>query len=169
MDRVMERVMSTDIRPLSGGDMEDVVQLSLLAWAPVFASFRQALGATVYAILYPDWERQQREVVERICGADGEATVLVAEAEGAIAGYIAYTLNHAEQTGVVELLAVHPDHQNRGIGTALNRVALERMRESGMKLATLGTGGDPGHEPARRAYEKAGYVAFPQVWYYQAL
>ena len=39
----------------------------------------------------------------------------------------------------------------------------------GMKLAGVSTGGDPGHAPARRAYEKAGYTAFPNVWYYQPL
>jgi hypothetical protein len=38
-----------------------------------------------------------------------------------------------------------------------------------MKVASLSTGGDPGHAPARRAYEKAGYTAFPIVWYYQDL
>ena len=47
--------------------------------------------------------------------------------------------------------------------------ALARMKESGMKVASLSTGGDPGHAPARRAYEKAGYTAFPIVWYYKDL
>jgi GNAT superfamily N-acetyltransferase len=62
---------------------------------------------------------------------------------------------------------VHPEYQNRGIGTALNKFVLEKMKESGMKLAVVATGGDPGHAPARRAYEKAGYRAFPGVRYYQ--
>jgi predicted N-acetyltransferase YhbS len=38
------------------------------------------------------------------------------------------------------LLAVHPEYQNRGIGTELNNFALERMKESGMKMAVVGTG-----------------------------
>jgi GNAT superfamily N-acetyltransferase len=161
--------MQMQIRRASDDHTEALAQLAVLAWAPVFASFRQVLGPTVYAILYPDWERQQRAVVERMCNAGGETTTWVAEADGVIAGFIVYTLNREEQTGTVELLAVHPDHQNRGIGTALNRFALVRMKEAGMKLAGVGTGGDPGHAPARRAYEKAGYTAFPNVWYYQAL
>ena len=44
-----------------------------------------------------------------------------------------------------------------------------QLRASGMKLAGVSTGGDPGHAPARRAYEKAGYTPFPNVWYYQPL
>ena len=51
------------------------------------------------------------------------------------------------------------------MGTELNTFALDRLKESGMKLAVLGTGGDPGHAPARRSYEKAGYIALPTVRY----
>jgi N-acetylglutamate synthase-like GNAT family acetyltransferase len=163
-----EAVMRVQIRRASDDDIDVLTQLAVAAWVPVFASFRQVLGPTVYGILYPDWERQQRAVVERICTAEA-TTVWIAEADGAVAGFIAYTLDHAEQMGVVELLAVHPDHQNRGIGTALNRFALAQMKDAGMRLASVSTGGDPGHAPARRAYEKAGYTALPTVWYYQAL
>ena len=34
----------------------------------------------------------------------------------------------------------------------------------------VGTGGDPSHAPARRAYEKAGFgPAIPSLYYYRAL
>jgi GNAT superfamily N-acetyltransferase len=69
----------------------------------------------------------------------------------------------------VDLLAVHPDYQNEGIGTELNNFALGKMRAAGMKLAVVGTGGDPGHAPARRSYEKAGYTGLPLVRYYKDL
>jgi GNAT superfamily N-acetyltransferase len=69
----------------------------------------------------------------------------------------------------VDLLAVHPDYQNHGIGTDLNNFVLGKMREAGMKLAVVGTGGDPGHAPARRSYEKAGYTGLPLVRYYKDL
>jgi hypothetical protein len=51
----------------------------------------------------------------------------------------------------------------------LNEFALEKMKASGMKIAAVATGGDPGHAPARRSYEKAGYKALPLVRYYQDL
>jgi hypothetical protein len=35
--------------------------------------------------------------------------------------------------------------------------------------AAVGTGGDPGHAPARHLYERAGYRPFPIVHYYRAL
>ena len=36
-------------------------------------------------------------------------------------------------------------------------------------LAVVGTGGDLGHAPARRVYEKAGFVGLPLVRYYARL
>ena len=45
----------------------------------------------------------------------------------------------------------------------------DHAKESGMKLAEVGTGGDPSHAPARRSYEKAGYTALPLVRYYKDL
>ncbi len=160
--------MDISIRPMTPDDMEDVVRLSLAAWAPVFHSFEQVLGSKIYFHIYPEWRRQQREVVEKIC-KDEKTLVWVAEVDERVTGFIAYTLNNEEKTGEVELLAVHPDYQNRGIGTALNNFVLGKMKESGMELAVVATGGDPGHAPARRSYEKAGYTALPLVRYYQDL
>jgi len=161
--------MDVQIRPLSGDDIEGVVQLSLLAWAPVFRSFEQVLGTRIYAAIYPNWRKQQRAVVEGVCKDGGGCTVYVAQVGETVAGFVAYAVNDEEHTGEVELLAVHPAYQNRGIGTQLNTFALDRLKESGARLAVVGTGGDPGHAPARRSYEKAGYTALPLVRYYKAL
>lgn len=165
--------MDHRIRPMrdDGGDLEALVRLSLRAWEPVFASFAQVLGPRVFALLYPDWRAGQQTVVETICAPPAGTTVLVAEAGGVVAGFVAYGLHSpdAEQTGEIELLAVDPAHQNRGIGTALNARALAEMAAAGMRLAVAATGGDPGHAPARRSYEKAGYVGLPLVRYYKDL
>ena len=161
--------MDLCIRPVCDNDLDALVQLSLLAWIPVFSSFEQILGPEIYAILYPDWRKRQRERVETLC-KDGEKTVVwVAEVEGIPVGFVAYELRIEDQTGQVQLLAVHPEHQNLGIGTELNNLALKKMKESGMKMAVVGTGGDSSHAPARRSYEKAGYTALPLVRYYKAL
>ncbi len=161
--------MNLQIRPFFNYDLESVIQLSLRAWAPVFSSFEQVLGARIYTAIYPDWQEQQRGVVERVCTDGGGFTVYVAQVGETVVGFVAYALNGDNQTGEVELLAVHPDYQNHGIGAELNNFALERMKESGARLVVVGTGGDPGHAPARRSYEKAGYTALPLVRYYKIL
>src|SRR5687767_12500803 len=159
--------MNLHIRPASDNDVENIVRLSLLAWAPVFDSFKQVLGSEIYTMIYPDWRRQQRETVERVFKDGDKFIIWVAELEGTIVGFIAYFLDIQERVGEVDLLAVHPEYQNRGIAEELNNLVLEKMKESGMKLAVVGTGGDPGHAPARRSYEKAGYTGLPLVRYYK--
>jgi GNAT superfamily N-acetyltransferase len=160
--------MELVIRTVPDADIQDLVELAVLAWEPVFRSFEHVLGAHIYALLYPDWRKRQKEAVERVC-ADGKMSVWVADVDGVVTGFIAYELDFAEETGEVDLLAAHPDYQNRGIGTELNTFALEKMRESGVRLAVVATGGDPGQAPARRSYEKAGYTPLPLVRYYKDL
>jgi GNAT superfamily N-acetyltransferase len=161
--------MNVQIRPLQTGDIEEVLQLSLLAWAPVFRSFEHVLGPAIYTKIYPDWETSQRAVVDEVLRDGEKYTVWVADQERTIVGFIAYTLSLAERVGEVYLLAVHPAYQNRGIGTDLNNFALGQFKDRGMQLAVVGTGGDPGHAPARRSYEKAGYTPLPLVRYYKDL
>jgi ribosomal protein S18 acetylase RimI-like enzyme len=161
--------MNFSIRPGTHDDIADLVQLSLLAWVPVFQSFKQVLGPNIYSHIYPDWQKQQSEVVAKICQDSEKISLLVAEVDGAVTGFLAYSLDRKELTGEVELLAVHPDYQNQGIGTALNESVLEAMKANGMRLAVVATGGDPGHAPARKSYEKAGYTGLPLVRYYKDL
>ena len=159
--------MNWHIRSFDDKDLEAIVQLSLLAWEPVFRSFQQILGPNIFPLLYPDWRKIQKEVVETPCKDKAKFKVLVAELDEKVVGFLAYELK--DEIGEVYLLAVHPDSQNQGIGTELNMVALEQMKAAGMKLVQVGTGGDEGHAPARRAYEKAGYVGLPSVYYFKAL
>ena len=161
--------MDTQIRAYTDEDIEAIVALSLLAWEPVFTAWQEILGPDLYPIaIFPDWRKSQQEGVEKVC-RDEKMTTWVAEVDGEVVGFIAYELHQDSKTGEVMMLAVHPHYQNHGIGTELNRFALRAFKEAGMKLAVVGTGGDEGHAPARRSYEKAGYTGLPLMRYYQAL
>lgn len=161
--------MNLYIRPYRNQDIDALVRISLLAWEPIFDSFETILGPQIYPILYPDWRKSQQEGVEKTCKDNENISVLVAESDGGVVGFLAYELHSKDKTGEVILLAVHPEYQNRGIGTELNIAALKEMAEGGMVMAVVGTGGDPAHAPARRSYEKAGYTALPLVRYYKDL
>jgi GNAT superfamily N-acetyltransferase len=157
------------IRLFEPSDLNGIVQLSLLAWEPVFRAWQQILGPRIFPIaIFPDWRKSQKEVVEKIC-TDPNNFTWVADIDGTVVGFIVYKLNGSTKIGEVELLAVHPDYQNGGIGTELNFFALDMLKEGGMILAYVGTGGDEGHAPARRSYEKAGYIGLPAVHYYKEL
>ncbi|HTE70370.1 MAG TPA: GNAT family N-acetyltransferase [Actinomycetes bacterium] len=164
----MMAIMGPTIRPLHPADIAAVVEFSLRAWAPVFESFRAVLGERVYQAVYPDWSTTQAQAVEAVCQDDTEA-VWVAEQHGRPVGYVAVRINSDDRTGEIDMLAVDPLVQRQGIGTALTSFAVQRLRDAGVGLAVVGTGGDPGHAPARRVYEKAGFVGLPLVRYYARL
>lgn len=161
--------MDLHIRPVKKKDIEDLVQLSLLAFLPVFRSFEGILGPSIYTLIWPDWKTSQREAIERVCKNSDKAIVWVAELNGRVVGFLAYKLDDENKTGEVQLLAVHPDYQNRGVGTELNLFALGKMKESGMRMAKVETGGDSSHAPARKSYQKAGFTALPLVRYFKHL
>jgi ribosomal protein S18 acetylase RimI-like enzyme len=160
--------MDTIIRSYTEADLPKIIELSLLAWEPVFESFEQVLGPKIYPILYPDWRKSQEEGVANACQEE-DSHILVADWDGLVVGFLVYKCNHKDLTGEIWLLAVHPEFQNHGIGTDLNLQALTEMKAAGMRLAVVGTGGDDGHAPARRSYEKAGFTPLPLVRYYQDL
>src|SRR5918993_4477907 len=153
--------MRARIRLFEERDMERVIELSLRAWAPAFASLERVLGSDVFRRQHPDWREDQRRAVEEVC-ATKKGRVWIAEAGASVVGFVAVEFNHPEVgMGEISMLAVDPDHQGRGIGTALTGFALDRLKEAGMKVAVVETGGDPGHAPARHVYEKAGYTLLP--------
>ncbi len=157
------------IRLFEDRDTEAVVGLSLRAWAPVFASLEQTLGSEIFRRQHPDWREDQRRAVEEVC-ATKKGRMWVAEAGASDVGFVAVEFDHPEiGMGEISMLAVDSDHQGRGIGTALTGFALDRLKEAGMKVAMVETGGDPGHAPARRVYEKAGYTLLPIARYFKNL
>ena len=100
----------------------------------------------------------------------GEREVLVAEVEGALAGYITI-LPDAKQgpfAGMDPELSdfnVFEPFQNQGIGNLLLEEAEKRVRLISDKV-TLGVGLHSGYGPAQRLYIKRGYIPDGTgVWY----
>ena len=149
--------MPTTIRPLAGSDIAPVVDLSLRAWAPVFDSFRRVLGEEIYLHLCPEWRAMQAAAVERVL-RDEVMHTWVTDHDGRVAGFVAIVHDRQEdepKSSEIEMIAVDPEHQRRRIAADLITYAVERMREHGAELAVIGTGGDPGHAPARAALTAA--------------
>jgi GNAT superfamily N-acetyltransferase len=157
------------IRPFEARDAAAVVDLSLRAWAPAFASLERVLGPDIFRRQHPDWREDQRRAVEDVC-ASQETRVWVAEVDGETVGFVATGVFDPDlRMGEISMLAVDPDHQTGGIGTALTEFALECLKDAGMKVAMVETGGDPGHAPARRTYERAGFTLLPIARYFKNL
>ena len=82
----------------------------------------------------------------------------------------AYDLLHRDGSmGEIYMIAVDPGHQRKGVGRALTEHAMDWMREAGMEVAMVETGGDPGHAAARQMYEKTGFQVFPIARFFKKL
>jgi N-acetylglutamate synthase-like GNAT family acetyltransferase len=160
--------MTTVIRPAQETDLSALIELTLMAFEPIFKSFKRILGEEIFPVLHPDWRETHRKIVVDAF-EDEDIGLWVAEMDGIAAGLATLKLDQKRKIGELHFLAVHPVYQNQGVGTVLNRFILEKMREAGMEVAMVSTGGDPSHAPARRVYEKAGFISLPIVNYYQEL
>jgi ribosomal protein S18 acetylase RimI-like enzyme len=157
------------IRPYRETDEPAVVRLSLRAWTPVHDSMREVMGDEIFGRLYRDgWRHQQQEDVEEVL-RDEKHEVWVAEVDGKVAGFATAIVDADTRMGEIHMVAVDPDFQNRGLGTQLTDVAADWLRDAGMTVVLVSTGGDIGHAPARRTYEKAGFTPMPIVNYFKAL
>ena len=150
--------MESVIREFREDDLPEIVEFGLEAFRPVFASFEEHYGTDLFNRLRPDWENAQKDVIRSYCTNEDNET-WVSEIGGALSGFVVLWANEATGLGQIGLLAVHPEFQNRGVGTQLNEHAVARLRDAGMAWVIVGTGDDAGHAPARRSYEKAGFSA----------
>jgi ribosomal protein S18 acetylase RimI-like enzyme len=159
---MLDTMSPTSFRPYDTEDCARVVELSLLAWAPVFDSFHAMLGDDLYRRVHPDWLTDQaasvRDALER-------NDTWVSVTDDTVSGFVNVAFDIENRSGEIYMIAVDPAYQRRGIASALTELAVEEMRARGLDLAIVATGGDPGHAPARRTYEKAGFIGSPQVWY----
>lgn len=160
--------MDMQIEPYDAQHGDAVVRLSLRAWAPVFESIERVMDVEVFREFYPDWQVSQQEAVAAVCAAE-DTPVWVAVNAGAVVGFVAVKLHEESSMGEIYMVAVDPDVQGQGIGTALMEWALAWIKAAGMSVAMVETGGDPGHAPARRTYEKLGFGLLPIARYFKKL
>jgi GNAT superfamily N-acetyltransferase len=127
------------------------------------------LVTTSSCVCIPSWRENQAEAVRSSCTND-ERDVLVAVADNRPVGFVAVALNaFHERMGWIEIIGVDPAYQRRGISSRLTEFAIDHMRSGGMDVVVVETGGDPGHRPARAAYEAAGFSLLPIARYFRLL
>ena len=161
--------MDMQIEPYNSEHLDAVIGLSLRAWTPVFDSIQKALNPDVYQAFYPNhWSASQQQAVEDVCAAE-DTHVWVAIEDLSPVGFVAVKLHTADSMSEIYMVAVDPDKQGRGIASALIAFALNWMKDAGMAVAMVETGGDPGHAPARHTYEKMGFGLFPVARYFKKL
>ena len=159
-----------NIRDSKESDLPVLEDIRQKAFTPIFDSFRSILGDQIYSLAQEPEDNLQSKLLNDMFLPESLWRIFVAELSGEIVGFVSIRMNIDSKVGEIGLNAVNPDHSGQGIGTEMFNFATNKMRLGGMQVATVATGGDRSHEPARRAYEKSGFnVQIPSVWMCQKL
>jgi GNAT superfamily N-acetyltransferase len=158
------------IRSARPEDREPLLAIASRAWEPVFASVNRVLGAELAELLHgEDWRAHHSAEIRAILDSDVTST-WVAEVDGSTSGFVAArVVDPARRIGEVRIVGVDPAGQRQGVGRALIRQAEAWLRDQGMAVVFIGSGGDPGHAPARAMYESLGYLLYPSAQYFMVL
>lgn len=159
--------MDVKIVPCENEHIEKAIELSYVSWQPIVDNYRLLLGDDIYSAIYKNWkEAKCRRVYAGLSSGRG----YVALVENQLAGFIFYVIDDATKTGTVEENAVDPKYRGLGIAQKMYDFVFDKMRKEGMMYASVLTGLDDAHAPARRAYEKAGFDrSLESVRYYREL
>jgi GNAT superfamily N-acetyltransferase len=155
------------IARFEASQLDALLELTLRAWAPVFPLMEADIPPYVYRAFYPEgWEARQRNDVAAIC-RDENTEMWVALIDAQLAGYVGLRAHEADSMGEVHILAVDPAFQRRGVGRALLDFSFDWIRQRGLSMAFVETGGDRGHAPSRAIYESAGFERYPVARYFR--
>jgi len=146
-----------------------LLDLSLRAWEPVFPQVRDSVPEFVYDSFWPEgWQKRQVSDLAEVLDGEPE-NIDVAIDGGRPIGWVCTRLHPDDNMGEIYVLAVDPQHQRRGVGGLLLDHAYRRVKAAGLRMVMVETGDDPGHAPARRAYETAGFERWPVARYFKDL
>lgn len=158
------------IRPFIAQDEQPVLDLTLDTFEPFYeASFRPLMGEVIFAVQHADWRDEYARTVPGLHDPGAGKYVDVAEAEGALAGYVSWEVDASRGHGTISIIAVSRGHRRSQVGRQLCEYAMGRMKDLGAKIVEIGTGGDPFHAPARALYESLGCRKIPVAVYFKEL
>jgi ribosomal protein S18 acetylase RimI-like enzyme len=157
------------VRSYRSEDLAWLMETANKAWCGINASYRRAYGDELFVLLVPNEHTRKGEEMRGICREHPE-NVFVCEENGRRAGFIHLVFDRTRRIGEIGNNAVDPECGLKGIGQQMYHFAFERFRAEGMGYATVQTGLDEGHAPARRAYERAGFdISHSKITYYRKL
>ncbi|MBB4751634.1 GNAT family N-acetyltransferase [Actinoplanes lobatus] len=155
---------------MSETDVTTVVELAVDVFGPFHeGSFRPAVGEEIFANQDAGWWQEYAEQIPCLHAPEEHKHVAVAEIDGRIGGFVAWTVVPAARNGEITHVAVSAASRRTGVGTALCEHAFAQLKQAGAEVVTIGTGGDDFHAPARDLYASLGCTPFPVVTYYRRL
>jgi ribosomal protein S18 acetylase RimI-like enzyme len=124
------------IRPFRPEDLARIQSITIASFEGV--SIDRNIEAQFGAVAGRDWKERKARDVTADCELQPEG-VFVAEAEGAVVGYVTTRLDRFTGIGRIPNLAVDGAQRGQGLGSRLIEHAIQWMREQGMAMAKIET------------------------------
>lgn len=154
------------IVPCQPEHIPDCARIAVQVWEGIHAAYTEYQGEELHEAFSSGWRESKKEDIYR---QQSRPTSIVALLDGKVVGFCGYRVEHGN-LGVIGYNGVDPEYRGNGIARYLYEYCFAEMRKQGITHARVFTGGDNGHAPARRAYEKAGYnKRLLSLTYYMAL
>ncbi|WP_119067948.1 GNAT family N-acetyltransferase [Aggregatilinea lenta] len=145
-----------DIRPWKPDDLPILRKVARVSYRDSRFYFDERFPEAQCDALYETW-------IEKSCSGYAEQ-VLVAEYQGAAAGYISCHIR--DGVGDIGLVGVDERAQGRGLGRALVVASLDWFKSQGLERVTVVTQGR--NIPAQRLYQRCGFMTRAvDLWYHR--
>ena len=144
------------MREYQADDLQAVMAIANAGWKEIRKMSRAALGDKIADMLNPagDAESKGLQVKDQI--DSGLYSIAVCEHDNEIVGFVTYHRNG--DFGEICNNAAKVGTGLKGIGQTMYKFVLDEFRNAGVKVVKVTTGMDYAHAPARKAYERAGFV-----------
>src|SRR5690349_19209241 len=108
------------IRTFDESDLTAVVALAVDVFGPFHEkSFRPAVGEVIFANQDAGWRDDYARTIPGLHAPAEDRQIVVAEAGGEIAGFVAWTASKPRRHGELTHVAVAAAHRGAGLATAL--------------------------------------------------
>ena len=156
------------IRDCTPRDIPALTELTIETFRPLFTGSLVELRPDVTAHDHGHWEDDYRQEVPALFDPPADRFVTLAEDELGPLGYVGWNITNGT-SGQLDLVAVADRARRQGVGRALCESVLRALKERGVQVVHIGTGGDDFHAAARALYESLGFTPLPTVDYARLL
>jgi ribosomal protein S18 acetylase RimI-like enzyme len=128
--------MAFTLRPYRPDDLPRLCRITVASFEGV--SIDRNIERAFGPLAGRGWDERKAREIALDCAEQPDG-VFVAEADGAVVGYVTTRLDRFAGIGRIPNLAVDEGYRGQGVGAALIRHALEWMRRHGMAVAKIET------------------------------
>jgi len=148
------------LRRAQDSDLPRLDEIVVVCYTPIHDSYVKIVGEECARRLRRspelDWTVEKTNRIRKAY-EDQPNCVWVLEKNGAIFGFMTFTVLRERNRAWIEENGVLPEHRGQGWATFMLRHVLQHLRSEGIRFVSVEVDLDDVHRPARRAYQAVGF------------